>query len=403
MPPKPNPKRDPNRNLLLRDGIWYVRYKLSGRSFKQSLGTADVRKARTERDKILSAVEARRDGRVIEQPKSWQDAVDGYLVHQEARVRAGELSTGAAKRYSCSLVQITLALGWQPSDGLDGRAPQTVPLDDVTKATITEFIEARREEERATSTILNDLTAWSLVMGYAASKDWIDSNPVKLVERRMLVGNRRQNLRPPMDPEVATLIKEVAAWSPETARMMRWLRETGMRLAEALNVRAEDVHPCGTKVTLARGVKRNRDGHGGMTRTISLGRAADMLAELPKRGRLFAGLPSDSAVVSTRYGQWRRQRQARENRAAEAEGRPPVVLPEFRLHDLRHGFACASLVDDDTCIFRLSEHLGHTLVTTTEIYVEHLRKNGAMWRYSRDGSLFGSLPPAEGRVPRQAA
>ncbi|WP_160299872.1 hypothetical protein [Belnapia sp. F-4-1] len=60
-----------------------------------------------------------------------------------------------------------------------------------------------------------------------------------------------------------------------------------------------------------------------MTRTINLGAAAVMLAELPKRGRLFARLPSDSAVVSTRYGQWRRQRQARENRAAEADVRHP--------------------------------------------------------------------------------
>ncbi|WP_043831037.1 hypothetical protein [Muricoccus aerilatus] len=140
-----------------------------------------------------------------------------------------------------------------------------------------------------------------------------------------------------------------------------------------------------------------------MTRTIGLGAAANMLADLPKRGRLFAALPLDSAVVSIRYGQWRRQRQARENRAADAHGRPPIALPEFRLHDLRHAFACASVVDDDTCIFRLSEHLGHTLVTTTEIYVEHLRKNGAMWRYSRDPTLFGSMPRAEGSAPKQAA
>lgn len=351
----------------------------------------------------MSAVAARRDGRVIEQPKSWQDAVDGYLVHQEARVRAGELSAAAAKRYSCSLVQITLALGWEPCEGQHASTSTPVPLADVSKATVTEFIEARRDEDRATSTILNDLTAWSLVMGYAASKDWVDSNPVRLIERRTLVGNRRQQLRPPTDPEVAALIEEVAAWSPEMARLLRWLRETGMRLAEALNIRAEDLHPCRTKATLSRGVKRNRDGHGKMTRTINLGAAAVMLAELPKRGRLFAGLPSDSAVVSTRYGQWRRQRQARENRAAEAEARPPVAFPGFRLHDLRHAFACASLVDDDTSIFRLSEHLGHTLVTTTEIYIEHLRRNGAMWRYSRDGSLFGSLPPAEGAAPKRAA
>jgi integrase len=41
---------------------------------------------------------------------------------------------------------------------------------------------------------------------------------------------------------------------------------------------------------------------------------------------------------------------------------------------------------DPDCIYRLSEHLGHALVSTTEIYTGHLRRNGAMWRYSRDRS-----------------
>jgi hypothetical protein len=37
-----------------------------------------------------------------------------------------------------------------------------------------------------------------------------------------------------------------------------------------------------------------------------------MLAEMPDKGRLFAELHVDSAVVSTRYGQWKRQKQGRE-------------------------------------------------------------------------------------------
>jgi integrase len=128
-----------------------------------------------------------------------------------------------------------------------------------------------------------------------------------------------------------------------------------------------------------------------MTRTINLGRAASLLHDMPTKRRLFAILPSDSAIVSTRYGQWRRQKQGRENRAAQAAGRAAVIFQSYRLHDLRHAFAVASLVDDPDCIYRLSEHLGHTQVSTTEIYTGHLRRDGAMWRYSRDPALFGSL------------
>jgi integrase len=165
-----------------------------------------------------------------------------------------------------------------------------------------------------------------------------------------------------------------------------------MRLGELLNLRTGDIHPCGTKATLRLGVKRNRGADGGpMTRTINLGRAAPLLAELPRQGRLFAALPADSAVVSTRYGQWRRQKQGREDRAAAMAGREPTTFKVYRLHDLRHAFAVASLVDDPDCIYRLSEHLGHTLVSTTEIYTGHLRRDGAMWRYSRDRSFYGSL------------
>ena len=90
---------------------------------------------------------------------------------------------------------------------------------------------------------------------------------------------------PPTDPEVAELISEVDEWSPDVARLIRWLRET----------------------------------------------------------------------------------------------------------DPRHAFAVASLVDDPDSIYRLSEHPGHTLVSTTEIYTGHLRRDGAMWRYSRDRELFGPL------------
>ena len=313
--------------------------------------------------------------------------MDGCLTQLESRAQAGEISKASVHRYETSIIQITLALGWDPVG-----TTASISLHDITKATLSDFVEARREEGRATSTILNDITAWSHVMGYASQKDWIQENPIWPLDRRKLVGTRRSRITPPTDPEVADLIADVSEWSQDMARLMLWLRETGMRLGEILNLRVSDIHPCGTKATLRLGVKRNRGADGGpMTRTINLGHAATLLPEVSAKGRLFAGLPADSAVVSTRYGQWRRQRQGRENRTAAMAGREPSAFQTYRLHDLRHAFAVASLVDDPDSIYRLSEHLGHTLVSTTEIYTGHLRRDGAMWRYSRDRKLFGSL------------
>jgi integrase len=113
------------------------------------------------------------------------------------------------------------------------------------------------------------------------------------------------------------------------------------------------------------------------------------------RGHLFTAISTDSAVVSTRYGQWRRQCQGREDRAAAVEGRPSVIMPCFRLHDERHSFAIASLIDDPTCLYQLMEHLGHSSVKTTEVYTRFLRGEGAQRRHTRRVGLFGSLPPAE--------
>jgi hypothetical protein len=81
-------------------------------------------------------------------------------------------------------------------------------------------IQARRDEERTTSTILNDITAWSYVMSYASQKDWIQENPIRIIERRKLLGSRRSNITPPSDPEVAELIAEVSDWSVNMTRLI---------------------------------------------------------------------------------------------------------------------------------------------------------------------------------------
>ena len=77
--------------------------------------------------------------------------------------------------------------------------------------------------------------------------------------------------------------------------------------------------------------------------------------------------------------------------AAEKQARQAEELLCSRLHDQRHAFAIASVIDDDTCIYRLQEHLGHSSVKTTEIYTRYLKGAGAMRRYERRADLFGSL------------
>ncbi|MCB8881669.1 tyrosine-type recombinase/integrase [Acidisoma cellulosilytica] len=387
--PAKGPSADPNHNLQLRGSTWYVRFKLGGKPQLQSLGTADVKAARRARDKILKENKALRSGIVREAEKTWQDAVNGYLDHTKQLVANRSLSEKTVQRYGVSLVQLTLALAGDPDE--NGVFPP-VPLSAITVGTLKDYSKARFEEGRSTSTILNDLTAMSRALQFAVVSGWVEQNVAKTFDRDMFVGTTVDDLDPPTDEQAQALIDEVAEWSADMATLFRFLRETGMRLAEALHLHAEDIHPDVVRATLIRGVKRNRDGL--KTRIINLGRAAELLPVLPKRGRLFARLHADSAVVSTRYGQWRRQRQGREEKSAADEGRDPETLQKFRIHDFRHSFAIASVLDDDTCLYRLSEHLGHSSIKTTEKYTRFLRGMGAHRQYGRRTDLFGSLPAA---------
>jgi integrase/recombinase XerD len=52
------------------------------------------------------------------------------------------------------------------------------------------------------------------------------------------------------------------------------------------------------------------------------------------------------------------------------EGRPSRLV-QFRFHDLRHLYA-VEMLRSGTSIYRVSQHLGHTSVSTTEIYLAHL-------------------------------
>jgi len=313
--PKPG-DRDPDYNLFRRGQTWWCRYVLAGTQRWVSLRTTDVKAARRARDRLLKEAAGLREGHGPVVVRKWEDAVEAFLTMQETLVRGRALSTRTASRYESSIVQI--------SEALEG-----IPLADITSATVLDYVVARREEGRSASTIRNDLTAWSRVMNVAEAYRWVDGNPARVFDRRTFIGRDADLLVPPTDAQVHRLIEEIGTWASDMADLVRWLRETGMRLAEALHIRRADAHTDGLHATLRQGVKRNRGGL--KTRTIHLGRAAALLARMPKEGRLFAPLPTDSAAVSTRYGQWCRQQQARENCSATIWMRARIASPDLLL------------------------------------------------------------------------
>lgn len=146
------------------------------------------------------------------------------------------------------------------------------------------------------------------------------------------------------------------------AAILDLLEQTGMRENEAVSLTADNADHERRQIRLLR-TKTSRP------RTIAWvtpgGNATPLLGQAARNGYLFPnrdGQPYRNAASN--YGQVMRRVAAR----CEVENIP---FTRFRIHDLRHAFAIRWLKAGGD-IYRLSRHLGHTSVTTTEIYLSAL-------------------------------
>ena len=258
-------------------------------------------------------------------------------------------------------MQITQAIAGEPD--ADGNTTP-VPLSQITKATLLDFVEARRQEERASSTILNDLTAWTRVLAYADVKTWVEHSVAKAFDRFSYVGTNETELCPPTDDQVDALIAEVGDWSADMSVLIRWLRETGMRLAEALQLQAENIHPDRQQATLKHGVKRGK-----VARSI-WGERGPCLTACRARGGYSLGCTWTGRSYRYATASGGSSAKGAKTERPKRRGRDAEALLRFRLHDQRHAVRFASVIDDDTCVYRLMDHLGHASVKTTELHVD---------------------------------
>jgi len=314
-------------NLYRRGDTWYARYSIAGQLQRVSLRTGDLRKARAR----FKALKKQAENHVqrtfgITEAASWNDAATAYAI---GVLDSGGLKPSTAKRYRVSLRQI--------HDYMSGRK-----LPQITVSEISGYVDARRIDHATNATIRRDLTTMSRVFDYAKSRGMIGSNPVSEFDRRFISENRAP-IREPSDEavEAAANVAEQAG-AAELGRLIRFLRQTGLRSGEASRARWEHVH--GADLTVY-------ETKNGMARTISV--AVPALPEQRQKGRLFPGLPETSADLASRW-QWVRRAMPKDQ--------------HFRLHDLRHAYAIAE-IRAGRDIYDLSHHLGHSSVKVTEIYL----------------------------------
>lgn len=324
--------------LYKRGDIWWGRFLLAGTEHRRSLRTADKKEA-------------------TKRLRGWRQSVERAVVGapdcptiKAATIRwAKEILPKAVKpsvqtRYLTSIGQIVDAIGDKA-------------VDTITAATITEYT-SKRALTTTNATIRRDITALSRLLAACVAWGHRQDNPARFYDRSLL-RERRDPIQPPDPRDVATVI---AAAPPAMAKVLRLLDQTGMRANEAVMLAAEDVKFERKQIALTR-TKTNRP------RTLPFatpgGDAGPVLKDTPEHGALF---PSGTGKP---YGNFPTHAAKVIANVAAREKKAKRPFRRFRVHDLRHGFAIRWLQNGGN-IYPLSKHLGHSSLTTTEIYLDHL-------------------------------
>lgn len=325
-------------NMYAVNRTWYLRAEIAGRKYRESLHTTNVREARRLRDARLKTIRAQaRHGAV-----DWAGAVVAWAEHIQ-----GQIAPATFTRY---LQSLTLCEPY-----LIGRM-----VGEIDGATIRGLVAARRRVVEI-ATVRRDLTAVSQVLAYALTAGWREGNPA-LDHTRTL----RERRDPIVLPDEESIQAVLAECSPAMRNLAIAARLVGARQAELTALKWSQFNEAERKLEILKGKGNKR-------RVISLSQAArDHIASLPRKGDLI--LPSaDGPWVSVSPAFAKTVRRAQES-AKKAE-RDTRFIP-FRFHDLRHLYAVEAL-RSGTSIYRVSQHLGHTSVKTTEIYLDHLTPDEA--------------------------
>lgn len=230
-------------------------------------------------------------------------------------------------------------------------------LDQIDRATISNFISARRKFVTS-ATVRRDLACLSSAFGFAIAWDWCDSNPVKTVNKRMV---------PEAKPRTRFLTQDeyqrlLAASKPYMRPAIRFAVLTGLRLEEQLSLTWDHVNVFRKEVRLM-------DTKMGTPRIVPLDDdAVQLLIDNPQRfNSPYVFCKSDGS----RYYKFTRGLAGAAKRAG---------IKDLRWHDLRRTFGSWKL-QSGVDLFTVSRLLGHRSMATTErtyafMDIESLRRLG---------------------------
>ncbi len=330
------------KNIYDRNGVYWARFKIAGRTYRKSLHVRvePARRAEPKAIKALHRLRLQIEDEVrhgIMPPIIWQQAVIEW--HKSIQ---NQIAPNTFRRYLTSIAQCR---PW-----LDGK-----PLDEInSRAFLNSLAKARGTQGVTNATVRRDLTAISSVLALAEHEGWTDINAAQQVNRRRIPERRD----PIVLPNVFSINTMLEALPPQIADVTAFAIETGMRQNEIVQL---DWH-C---LDLRRGVATIHKTKGSKVRAVPLNAAAIAILNRQPRN------PLGSAVFARTDGSPREWISSQFGATARKVSQKSKAFVRFRFHDLRHLFAVRYLQDEGS-IYALQGILGHSSVKTTEMYLAYL-------------------------------
>ena len=240
------------------------------------------------------------------------------------------------------------------------------PVQEIDGAVLRELVKGRQRQGVTNATIRRDLTAIASILSHCVDEGWVEENAAQAFNRKR-VPERRDPILLPTDEDVAFTIGRQAT---RFGDLMLLARETGMRQEEIASLEHSAVDLKAQTITFI-GKRRK-------LRSIPLSRAAvEIISRQPRFLKcpfVFWHMDEDleGKPIAARYRNVSSNFGDYTERAAARAAKADVPYRRFRFHDLRHLFAVDYLRTGKGGIYDLQRILGHTTITTTEVYLDYL-------------------------------
>lgn len=318
--------------LYRRGKVYWGRVQRKGREYRRSLKTGNRAVADRRFRQWLQDLDAVAWG---DKPRRlFQEAAKKFIAEHLIT-----LKPKSAKRYGVSLKHLCAFL--------TGKT-----IDQITRATLSDFETMRRSEGVTNGTIRRDLACLSSVMTSCVDWEWLEDggNPVPAFLRRRAKRGLRE--APPrtryLQPgEEATLLANA---TPAARAAITLAIDTGLRLEELFSLRWK-------QIDMARGLIDT------LTKTKS---GKPRMVPVNARARTILGTTIRSLdqpyVLVNPDTQTRYVQMDKGLKAAARRGK----IEDLRWHDLRRTAGCRWLQRDGKSMDEVSELLGHSSITVTE-------------------------------------